>query len=98
MIKKLVGEKTSMITLRVKSGLSQFHLDSAERFAFVCAKIEREEKYLEWPQPSWDEARSNALATVLLAATSLESSVNEFYQQAVDRDRNALKSSDAIIC
>ncbi len=29
---------------------------------------------------------------MLLAAASLESSVNEFYQQAVDRDKNALKS------
>jgi hypothetical protein len=80
-----------MVSLRVKSGLFQFHLDSATRFAFACAKIETEEKHLEWPQPRWDEARSNALAAVLLAAASLESSVNEFYQQAVDRDRNALK-------
>lgn len=81
-----------MVTLRVKSGLFQFHLDSAIRFARACAKIESEEKHLEWPQPRWDEARSNALAAVLLAAASLESSVNEFYQQAVDNDKNALKS------
>lgn len=81
-----------MLTLRVKSGLSQFHLDSAAHFAFECVEIEREEKHLEWPQPRWDETRSNALAAVLLAAASLESSVNEFYQQAVDRDGNALKS------
>ena len=81
-----------MIKLRVKSGLFQFHLDSAEHFASACAKIESEEKHLEWPQPRWDEARSNALAAVLLAAASLESSVNELYQQAVDKDRNALKS------
>lgn len=81
-----------MVTLRVKSGLFQFHLDSAERFALACAKIESEEKHLDWPQPRWDEARSNALAAVLLAAASMESSVNEFYQQAVDRDENALKS------
>jgi hypothetical protein len=79
-----------MITIRVKSGLSQFHLSSAARFALACAKIESEEKHMEWPQPRWDEARSNALAAVLLAAASLESSVNEFYQQAVDRDKNAL--------
>lgn len=81
-----------MTTLRVKSGLFQFHLDSATRFALACAKIESEERHLEWPQPRWDEARSNALAAVLLAAASLESSVNEFYQQAVDSDKNALKS------
>jgi len=80
-----------MITLRVKSGLFQFHLDSAERFALECAKIESEEKHMEWPQPRWDEARSNALAAVLLSAASLESSVNEFYQQAVDRAENALR-------
>jgi hypothetical protein len=81
-----------MINLRVKTGLFQFHLDSAARFAFACAEIESEQKHLEWPQPRWDEARSNALATVLLSAASLESSVNEFYQQAVDRDRSALES------
>ncbi len=81
-----------MVTVRVKSGISQFHLNSSARFAFACAQIESEEKHLEWPQPRWDEARSNALAAVLLAAASLESSVNEFYQQAVDRDRDALKS------
>jgi len=80
-----------MITVRVKAGLFQFHLDSADRFASVCAKIESEEKHMEWPQPRWDEARSNSLAAVLLAAASLESSVNEFYQQAVDKDGNALK-------
>ncbi len=80
------------MTASVKAGLSQFHLISAARFAFACAEIESEEKYLEWPQPRWDEARSNALAAVLLAAASLESSVTEFYQQAVDRDKNALKS------
>ncbi len=81
-----------MFTASVKAGLFQFHLNSAARFAFACAEIESEEKHLEWPQPRWDEARSNALAAVLLAAASLESSVNEFYQQAVDRDINALKS------
>lgn len=81
-----------MFTVSVKSALSQFHLASATRFALACAKIESEEKHLEWPQPRWDEARSNALAAVLLAAASLESSVNEFYQQALDSDKNALKS------
>jgi hypothetical protein len=80
-----------MVTICVKTGLFQFHLNSATRFAFACAEIENKEKHLEWPQPRWDEARSNALAAVLLAATSLECSVNEFYQQAVDRDRDALK-------
>jgi len=78
-------------TVRTKAGLFQFHLNSAERFAFACSKIEREENHLEWPQPRWDESRSNALAAVLLAAAALESSVNEFYQQAVDRDKDALK-------
>lgn len=81
-----------MTKLRVKSGLFQFHLNSAELFASICAKIESEEKHLEWPQPRWDTARSHALAAVLLAAASLESSVNEFYQQAVDKDGNALQS------
>lgn len=81
-----------MVTLHVKTGLFQFHLNSAARFAFACAEIESEEKHMEWPQPRWDEARGNALAAVLLAAASLESSVNELYQQAVDSDGNALKS------
>jgi hypothetical protein len=81
-----------VITLRVKSGLSQFHLDSAKLFAVACAAIENAEKHMEWPQPRWDEARSNALAAVILAAASLESSINEFYKQALDRDKNALKS------
>ena len=81
-----------MIKLSVKTGLFQFHLDSAARFASVCSAIEGEERHLNWPQPRWDEARSNSLAAVLLAAASLESSVNEFYQQAVDRDNNALES------
>lgn len=85
-----------MVQLRVKTGLSQFHLNSAAHFASSCAKIENEEKHLEWPQPRWDEARSNASASVLLAAAALESSVNEFYQQAVDRDGNALKSLSEI--
>ena len=80
-----------MIKLRVKSGLFQFHLNSAARFAFACGKIEDDEKHLEWPQPRWEEARSNALAAVVLAAASLESSVNEFYQQSLDRDHKALK-------
>ena len=80
-----------MATASVKTALSQFHLDSATRFAFVCAEIEREEKHLEWPQPRMKEARSNALAAVLLAAATIEASVNEFYQRAVDRNKNALK-------
>jgi hypothetical protein len=81
-----------MVTLRVKSGLSQFHLDSAIHFASACAEIEKAESDMDWPQPRWNEARSNALAAVLLAAASLESSINEFYQQAIDKDKKALKS------
>lgn len=96
LISSLCGEGTSMVTIRVKSGLFQFHLNSAARFASACAKIESEEMHLEWPQPRWDEARSNALAAVLLAAASLESSVNELFQQAVDRDGKALKSLSEI--
>jgi hypothetical protein len=81
-----------MVTIRGKSGLFQFHLNSAARFASTCVAIENEEKHLEWPQPKWEEARSNALAAVLLSAASLESSINEFYQQAVDKDRNAMEA------
>ena len=81
-----------MVEIRVKSGLFQFHLNSAARFASACVTIENEEKHLEWPQPKWEEARSNALAAVLLSAASLESSINEFYQQAVDKDRKAMKA------
>jgi hypothetical protein len=80
-----------MMVANVKAGLFQFHLESAARFASVCAKIESEEQHLEWPQPRWNEARGNALAAVILAAASLESSVNEFYQQAIDSDKGALK-------
>ncbi len=85
-------KRNLMVTIRGKSGLFQFHLNSAARFASACIAIENEEKYLEWPQPKWEEARSNALAAVLLSAASLESSINEFYQQAVDKDGKALKS------
>ncbi len=81
-----------MVTASVKAGFFQFHFNSAARFAFACAEIESKDKHLEWPRPRWDDARSNALAAVLLAAASLESFVSEFYQQAVDSDKNALKS------
>ena len=80
-----------MVTIRVKAGLFQLNLNAAARFASACVEIENQEKHLEWPQPKWEEARSNALAAVLLSAASLESSINEFYQQALDKDKEALK-------
>jgi len=58
----------------------------------MCAEIESHEKHMEWPQPSWDRTRSYALASVILAVGALESSINELYQQAIDRDKNALEN------
>jgi hypothetical protein len=81
-----------MVKLRVKSGISKLHIQSSNLYACLCECIEEEEKHLEWPQPRWDEARSYALSSVVLAAAALESSINELYQQAIDRDRNALAS------
>jgi len=80
------------LTLRVKSGLARLHIDSCSLFANLCKKIEDEEEHLNWPQPRWDEARSYALSSVVLAVAALESSINELYQQAIDRDKNALES------
>jgi hypothetical protein len=80
------------LTVTVKAGLSSLHLNSSILFANVCSQIEDEESNLPWPQPSWDKARSYASAAVILAVAALESSVNELYQQAIDRDVEALKS------
>lgn len=80
------------VTLRVRTGLSRLHIESSAHFPNLCSQIEDEEDHLDWPQPRWDEARSYASASVILSVAALESSINELYQQAIDRDKNALES------
>jgi hypothetical protein len=81
-----------MITLRVKTSLARLHIESSSLFSNLCQQIENEEEHLDWPQPRWDEARSYALSSVVLSVAALESSINELYQQAIDKDKNALGS------
>src|SRR4030042_2452948 len=80
------------ITLRVKCGLANLHINSCSLFSNLFQQVEDEEEHLDWPQPRWDEARSYALSAVVLAVAALESSINELYQQAIDRDKNPLES------
>jgi hypothetical protein len=58
----------------------------------LCGQIENDEKKLAWPQPHWDDARSHAIAAVVLATAALEASINELFQQAIDKNKNALSS------
>ena len=79
-----------MVELRVKAGMSTSLLRASDFYARLCEQIEEDEKHLEWPQPHWDDARNHAISAVVLATAALEASINELFQQAIDRDKNAL--------
>ncbi len=87
----MIGLKESC-AIRRKAGLSRLHIRSSELFASKCLQIEEEQKQLSWPQPRFDEVQSYASAAIIIAVAALESSINELYQQAIDRDRTSLKS------
>lgn len=80
------------VPLQVKSGLARLHIESCSLFSDLCQLIEEEEEHLDWPQPRWDKARSYALSSVVLAVAALESFINEFYLEAIDRSKNVQRS------
>ena len=83
-----------MVRVRVKENLGNQHFQSAIRFADRCTDIEEREHQQAWPQPSWEECKSFAVAAVLLAASALEASINELFLEAIDANRSSLGSLD----
>ncbi len=81
-----------MLKIRVKAGMSNHLLQASILYTTLCEQIEKDEKHLAWPQPHWEEARSHAISAVVLSTAVLEASINELFQQAIDKDINALAS------
>lgn len=87
-----ITTSTPVVDLRVKSNLSGMHIRTAVLFANECKRIENEESRLEWPQPRYDELKSYASASIIMSVASLEASINELFLEAIDNNKNSLKS------
>jgi len=75
--------------------ISRQHLNSAKYFSSCAQEIESSTVL-----PINDEVRSKHLAfvtgSIILSVAALESSINEFYCEAIDKNPNTLKGIDSI--
>jgi hypothetical protein len=78
--------------IRVKEKFGNQHFKSALSLATRCSEIEDRDQDQKWPQPSWEECKTFSVAAILLAVSALEASINELFLEAIDANRNSLKS------
>ena len=77
------------MSAQVKHSFSSQHLRAAKHFATQAARIETRCVGLDRPAPV--SHRAYITGAVISAVAGLESSINELYLEAIDRNLNALK-------
>jgi hypothetical protein len=86
----MVSQSFGWARLRVKYSFSRQHLAAARLYADLAAKLEDELKSPAAPDPGKAAHRAHVTSAVVFSVGFLESSINEFYLEASDKNTTAL--------